>query len=413
MRDFFIDMLERAGIAPTPFVQIALMLSVIAVVCVIIYAVMLYGVWGAVKRFNADHPKPWLSTLIESNIFTLVVLMVQGMIVNVQVRLWIPPESVVYVFLDVCARLWITVFAMLSSFALLNLAGVVAQNTKIAEKLPVSGIVQALKMTALVVFLILIASILLGRSPVLLLSGLSAMAAVLMLIFQNPIMGFVSGLQLTGYNMLAVGDWVEMPKYNADGDVIEIGLTTVKVQNWDKTIVTIPTSALMSDSFKNWRGMTQAGGRRIKRSVNIDITSIHFLSEEEYDRLKRARLISGYLADKALELAEYNREIGADGAAAVNGRHMTNIGTFRVYLMAYLRSNPRVHQGMTLMVRQLAPTPEGLPLEIYVFTNTTAWADYESIQSDIFDHIFAVLPEFGLRAYQAPAGSDFRAIGKI
>ena len=412
VRNFFVEMIRNFGIEPTPMVQIAVMLAVIVAVCVVIYAVMLYGLWGAVKRYNREHPRPWLSMLIESNIFTLVVLTVQGMIVSVQVRMWIPGDSAIYGFLDVCTRLWILVFAMLAVFALLNLTGRALQRTRIAEKIPLNGVVQALKLVVLVVFLILIASTLLGRSPVLLLSGLSAMTAVLMLIFQNPIMGFVSGLQLTGYNMLAVGDWVEIPKYNADGDVVEIGLTTVKIQNWDRTIVTVPTSALMSDSFKNWRGMTQSGGRRIKRSVNIDIDSIRFLSEEDCARLKRARLISGYLAEKAEELEKFNKSIGDDGDLAVNGRHLTNIGTFRIYLLSYLRAHPKIHKGMTLMVRQLAPTSEGLPLEVYVFTNTTAWVEYENIQADIFDHIFAILPEFGLRAYQAPSGADFRSIAK-
>ena len=411
MKDSIVHFLDNMGIPTTPLVQLVVMLAVIAIVGVVIYAIMLYGLWGMVKRHNRRRPRHWLTLLIDSNIFTLLVMMVQGAIVNVQVGLWIPRSSGVYGFLDVATRLWFTVFAMLALFAAVNIGSAVVQRTRIAQKLPVNGIAQALKLIILVIFVILIASVLMDRSPALLLSGLSAMTAVTMLIFKDPIMGFVSGLQLSGYNLLAVGDWVEMPKYNADGDVIEIGLTTVKVQNWDKTIVTIPTYALVSDSFKNWRGMAQSGGRRIKRSVYIDITSIHFLTDEEHERLSRAHLISEYLGRKSAELESYNHDLGVDLTSPVNGRHLTNVGTFRAYLESYLRANPNIHKGLTIMVRQLASTAEGLPIEIYAFTSTTAWDDYERIQSDIFDHVFAVLPEFGLRAYQAPSGSDFRALG--
>lgn len=236
------------------------------------------------------------------------------------------------------------------------------------------------------------------------------MTAVIMLVFKDPIMGFVSGLQLSTYDLLAVGDWVEMPKYNADGDVLEIGLTKVKIQNWDKTIVTIPTYALMSDSFKNWRGMQESGGRRIKRSINIDVSSIRFLAEEDYNRLLKAHLITNYLEHKNAEIEEFNKALNVDTSFGVNGRHLTNVGTFRAYLQSYLENNPNIRNDMTLMVRQLAPTAEGLPVEIYCFTNTTKWAEYEGIQADIFDHVYAVVPEFGLRAYQAPAGSDMHVL---
>lgn len=391
-------------------IQIAVILSFIAIVGIVIHIIMQYGFWGAVKRFNRKYPKEWLTMLIDSNIFTLLVLIVQGIIVNQQVHLWIPSTAIVYGFLEVATKLWITVALMLAAFACINLLNKIMQKTHFASRLPINGISQALKLIVVVIFIILIASILLDRSPVLLLSGLSAMTAVTMLIFKDPIVGFVSGLQLSGYNMLAVGDWVEMPKYNADGDVLEIGLTTVKVQNWDKTIVTIPTYALVSDSFKNWRGMTQSGGRRIKRSINIDVTSIHFLSEEEYNRLKKTQLIADYLDKKAEELETFNQTLGADPESPVNGRHMTNVGTFRAYLTSYLKANSGVHQKMTLMVRQLAPTPEGLPIEVYVFTSTTQWAEYEGIQADIFDHIYAILPEFGLRAFQTPTGHDVQSL---
>ena len=237
-----------------------------------------------------------------------------------------------------------------------------------------------------------------------------AMTAVLMLVFKDPILGLVAGIQLSANDMLKIGDWLEMPKYGADGAVTDIGLTTVKVRNWDNTITTIPTYALISDSFKNWRSMSESGGRRIKRSLNIDTGSVHFLSEEEQRRLQRNPLLHSYLNVKTQELSQHNREIAVDLASPLNGRRLTNLGTLRAYLEAYLRAHPRIHQNMTLMVRQLAPTPEGLPLEIYAFTNTTVWAEYESIQADIFDHILAVIDEFGLRVHQTPTGNDLRGM---
>lgn len=257
---------------------------------------------------------------------------------------------------------------------------------------------------------IMIVSLLMGKSPLLLLSGLGAMTAVLMLVFKDPILGLVAGIQLSANDMLKIGDWLEMPKYGADGAVTDIGLTTVKVRNWDNTVTTIPTYALISDSFKNWRSMSESGGRRIKRSLNIDTGSVHFLSEEEQRRLQRNSLLHSYLNVKTQELSQHNQEIAVDLASPLNGRRLTNLGTLRAYLEAYLRAHPRIHQNMTLMVRQLAPTPEGLPLEIYAFTNTTVWAEYESIQADIFDHILAVIDEFGLRVHQTPTGNDLRGM---
>ena len=409
-KGFIANIMEMLGFTATPWLRIALTVGIMFAICALIQGVLVIGVWGAVKRFNQRHKRRWLALLIESNVFDRFMLMAQGVVVSVQTKLWLPPDTRVYDFLIFCTTLWITVLLMFTVFAIVNLSGKLAMGTHFAHKLPVNGIVQAVKLAISIVFGILIVSILMGSSPALILSGLGAMTAVLMLVFQDSIRGFAAGLQLSAYDMLALGDWLEMPKYNADGDVVEIGLTTVKVQNWDKTIVTIPTYALVSDSFKNWRGMEQAGGRRIKRSVNIDIESIHFLSEAEIAHLKKAQLLSGYLDEKVKELGAYNSELGADMENPVNGRRLTNVGTFRAYLEQYVRRHPKVHKGLTIMVRQLAPTAEGLPIEIYVFTSTTAWAEYEGIQSDIFDHIFAVLPEFNLRAYQSPTGYDLRSI---
>jgi miniconductance mechanosensitive channel len=223
----------------------------------------------------------------------------------------------------------------------------------------------------------------------------------------------VAGIQLSANDMLKLGDWLEMPKYGADGAVIDIGLTTVKVRNWDNTITTVPTWSLVSDSFKNWSGMSASGGRRIKRSLNIDTTSIHFLDEQEQQRLVQAKLLKPYMDSRHEEISLWNQQNAAD-RSVLNLRKMTNIGTFRAYLQEYLRNHPRLRKDMTMMVRQLAPDANGLPIEIYCFTSTVVWAEYESIQADIFDHIFAVVDEFGLRIHQSPTGNDIRSLaGRI
>jgi miniconductance mechanosensitive channel len=243
-----------------------------------------------------------------------------------------------------------------------------------------------------------------------LLSGLGAMAAVLILVFQDTLLSLVASVQITSQDIIRVGDWIEMPQLNADGDVIDIALHTVKVQNWDKTITSIPTKRFISDPFKNWRGMQESGGRRIKRSLLLDQQSVHFLSAEESRRLHRFRLLQEYLAEKQNEIDAWNRQLEEQGKEPVNTRRITNIGSFRAYVERYLRSHGGIHQNMTQIVRQLDPTADGLPLEIYCFTNTIDWVRYESIQSDIFDHLLSILPEFGLRAFQHPSGLDLREI---
>jgi len=252
----------------------------------------------------------------------------------------------------------------------------------------------------------------LNKTPIFLLSGVGALAAVMMLIFRDSILGFVAGIQLAANKMVAVGDWIEMPKYGADGDVLEVALTTVKVQNWDKTITTIPTYALISESFKNWRGMAESGGRRIKRSVSLDMSSIKFCDEEMLDRYRKIQYISEYIETKKIELEKFNQATEVDHASLANGRRMTNIGTFRAYVQAYLRNHPEINKDMTFLIRQLPPSENGLPIEIYVFSKDKVWANYEAIQADIFDHILAVVPEFDLRVYQNPTGADFQALNR-
>ncbi|HLT63792.1 MAG TPA: mechanosensitive ion channel family protein [Pseudohongiella sp.] len=315
------------------------------------------------------------------------------------------PETMVIIVRNVANAFIILCVAMALS-SLLDMANEVYQRRPDAASKPIKGYLQVLKIAAYAIAVLLMIAVLLDRSPLILLSGVGALAAVLMLIFQDTILSLVASVQISSNDIVRVGDWVEMPGLNADGDVIDIALHTVKVQNWDKTITTIPTRRFITDPFKNWRGMQESGGRRIKRSIFLDQTSVRFLSSDEKKHLSNFYLLGEYLTNKQKELDEWNARLAELGKEPANTRRITNLGTFRAYVERYLRSHPNIHQGMTLLVRHMAPGPEGLPLEIYCFTNTTAWNDYEGIQADIFDHLLAILPEFGLRVFQQPSGAD-------
>ena len=277
--------------------------------------------------------------------------------------------------------------------------------------LPIKGFVQAIKLIVFLIGGVLVVSTLMGQDLLVLFSGLGAMTAVLMLIFRDPIMGLVAGVQLSANDMVRKGDWIEMPQQGADGDVIDVSLTTVKVQNWDRTITSIPAYSLISDSFRNWRGMQLAGGRRMKRSIYLDLRSIRFVDRELLDRLKKIRLLENYLEAKLKEINAYNEERKIAEDDLINGRRLTNVGCFRAYCAEYLRNHPKVHQELIQISRQLDPTPQGLPMEIYAFANETAWVKYEGIQSDIFDHLYSILPCFDLRLFQQPSGIDLQNLG--
>lgn len=317
------------------------------------------------------------------------------------------PDGVMTVIRNVANAFTILTVALAAGIAL-NVADVLYRRRPEAKLRPIKGYLQVAKIALYAVAAILVVATLIDRSPVILLSGLGAMAAVLILVFQDTLLSLVAGIQLSSTDMVRVGDWITVPGQDADGDVIEIALHTVKVQNWDKTVTSVPIRKLVTEPFRNWRGMQESGGRRIKRAIHLDQTSIRFLADDEIERLSSIACLRGYLAAKRRELEEWNAALGEDASVPANTRRVTNVGTFRAYVMEYLRSHPGVHQGMTLLVRQLEPGPNGLPLEIYCFTNTVAWAQYEGIQSDVFDHLFAILPEFGLRAFQAPSGYDLR-----
>lgn len=386
------------------WMYVLLVLGLIALTAAVLHGVMHGSIYFMSRRVGKESPR-WLRALHNHRPFSRLAMCVQGVVLLMQANIWLAP-GLLLESLAMVAELWILLFALLSVFALFNTLEEMLMDTSLGRSMPLRGISQSLKLIAALMAIIFAISLLTDKSPVLLLSGLGAMTAVLLLVFKDAILGFVAGIQLSANRMLLLGDWLEMPKYGADGDVIDIGLTTVKVRNWDNTITTLPTYALISDSFKNWRGMSESGGRRIKRSVFIDATSVKFLQQEDIQRLRRAALLSDYIEQKISELSAENQQLGVDMNFAANGRRLTNLGTFRAYLGAYLNNSKHIHKGMTCMVRQLETRAEGIPLEIYAFTNDTRWAVYEGIQADIFDHIFAVLPEFGLHVYQTPTGHD-------
>ncbi|MBA7610925.1 MAG: mechanosensitive ion channel [Calditrichaeota bacterium] len=307
----------------------------------------------------------------------------------------------------------IALILLLTLGAFLSAVSEIYKSTVFARRLDIKSYIQVAKLLVYIFGTIVIISILSGRSPWLMLSGIGAMTAVLLLIFKDTILSFVASIQINSTDLVRVGDWIEVPAFGADGDVMDIALHTVRVQNWDKTITVIPTYKLLDSSFKNWRGMSRSGGRRIKRAIYIDVSTIRLCDEELLGRFEKFQLLTTYIREKREEVARYNQEHQVDTSQLINGRRLTNVGTFRAYVEAYLRSHPLIHQGMTLMVRQLDVGPTGLPIQIYAFTNDVRWENYEAIQADIFDHILAVVPEFDLRVFQEPTGRDFEKLSHL
>ncbi len=309
------------------------------------------------------------------------------------------------------ATLILLLVLVIGSF--LSAVNEIYSHLEFSRKFPLKSYLQVLKIIIYVLGGLTIISVLAGKSPWVLLSGVGAMTAVLMLIFRDTILSFVASIQISSSDLLKVGDWIEAPDFGADGDVIDIALHHIKIQNWDKTISTIPTYKLIDSSFKNWRGMTLSGGRRVKRSIYIDMNSINFCTDEMLDKYRKIDLIRNYIDVRLREVEDYNKNHIVSTESPVNGRRLTNIGTFRAYIVEYLKQHPKVHQSMTLLVRQLKPGEYGLPIELYFFTNDTDWINYEGIQSDIFDHVLAVIPEFDLKVFQNPTGSDFSRLSRI
>jgi miniconductance mechanosensitive channel len=353
----------------------------------------------------------WDDALINNRVGQRLAQLVPVFIVYVGVDLLPRIDEEVEIFILNVTSAYLIVVVALTIVAILNAVNHIYESNPQARQRPIKGFIQLVQLVVMILGGLLFIAAVLDRSPVLLLSGFGAMTAVLLLVFKDTLLSLVASIQLSAQDLVRVGDWIEVPQFGADGDVVDVALHTVKVQNWDKTITTIPTHRLISDSFKNWRGMSASGGRRIKRALYLDASSVHFMTAEEAGRCKRFFLLEDYLNGKEGELAEYNRELAGVTAeerdAAVNMRRLTNLGTFRAYAYRYLRQHPKIRQNMTLMVRHLSPGPQGIPIELYCFTATTAWSEYEDIQADIFDHLMSIVPEFGLRLFQQPAGTEF------
>lgn len=405
--EFFRGLLANYGISESAnaYLPGIMMIVVIILLCVTANFVTKKIILRLITQIINKKKFKWGKIFLEHKLFHKASHIVPAIIIH-----YFAPAFPSYeIWIEKAAQFYMIAVIIAVLNTLLNTANEIYMNFEVSKVRPIKGFIQVLKIIVFIVGGITLISILIDKNPLLLLSGLGALSAILMLIFKDSILGFVAGVQLSTNDMIRVGDWVEMPKHNADGAVVDITLNTVKVQNWDMTITMVPSYAFVSDSFKNWRGMQDAGGRRIKRSVYIDTTSIRFCTQEMLERFRKIRYLTEYIDKKEKEIEAYNiaNKITVEGKA--NGRNLTNIGTFRIYIQKYLQNHESIHKGMAIMVRQLSPVDNGLPLEIYCFTNTTRWADYEAVQSDIFDHILAVAPEFELRIFQKPGGYDMRS----
>jgi len=401
------ESLGLGRLADNPLVVQAVGLAAVALAAWLSLLIIRKILVAGIRRFVAASDTKWDDRLVDARFFIRVGLMVPALVARSGIQL-VPglDERIVALVTRLTSAALVLLFA-LSINAALNATNEIYSRFEKYRSRPIKSYVQLLNMIVGGIAAVVIVATLFDKSPLIFLSGIGAMTAVLLLVFKDTILSLVASVQLTAQDMVRVGDWIEMPQCGADGDVVDAQLHTVTVQNWDKTITTIPTHRLITDSFKNWRGMSQAGARRIKRAIYIDVSTIRMQTDDEVDHFTRFALLKDYVKNKEQELTDYNAGLATEVDADVNRRRLTNIGTFRAYTYNYLKNHPKIHEGMTLMVRQLGPGPEGLPLEIYCFTNTTEWAVYEDIQSDIFDHLLAIVPEFGLRLYQKPAGSDF------
>jgi miniconductance mechanosensitive channel len=366
-----------------------------------------------IKKLVKRTKTSWDDIVVERGVLTRLSHLAPALVVYFLIRIPFPENDVVIDIIQRIAVAYMIGIVALTLNSILNAAHDIYNTYEVSMTRPIKGYIQVVKVAIIIVALILIVTTILNKSPIGILSGIGALSAVLMLVFKDSILGLVASIQLSANNMVHIGDWIEMPKYGADGDVIEITLQSIKVQNWDKTITSIPIYALVNDSFKNWRGMQESEGRRIKRSINIDMRSIKFCTPGLVEKFRKIRYLKEYMDRKTEEIELYNAEREVSPEDMINGRRLTNVGTFRAYLVEYLRNHPKIHEKMTFLVRQLPPGRDGLPIEIYVFSNDQNWANYEGIQSDIFDHVLAVLPEFELRVYQEPSGWDIQEIKEL
>ena len=407
MHEWISGFLKRRGLSDShaPVATDLIEVLLLAALATVSYYIAQNVFLRVIHRIAEITKSDWDDRLVRRGVFRRLSHVVPALLVHVLAPYAFASEALV-----IWARRSADIYALMAVLLAVNLAISVGHEIynefEISRRFPIRVYVQVVKILLAAGTVIISLSILTNQSPLLLLSGLGAMTAILLLISKDSIQGLLAGIQLVSNDMVRPGDWIEMPQYGADGDVVDITLHTVKVQNWDNTVSMIPTYALISNSFKNWRGMSESGGRRIKRSIYLDISSVRFCTPEMIERYKRVELVKDYVEATRIEVAEHNKTRGVDESVDANGRRMTNLGIFRHYVVGYLKAHPMINRQLTLIVRQLQPTEFGVPLEVYAFSSDKNWTRYEGIQSDIFDHLFAALKEFDLRAFQRPSGHD-------
>jgi miniconductance mechanosensitive channel len=415
MLKFLINLLDEFNWPPLvkTYVGSILLVFFTALLLLIVYQIIKYVFIKVATRAAQKSTNNWDDALLEHRFFHRLANVIPAILLHRIVPIIIDFNVNMSHFLQLIIELYFTYIFVRVTISLLNSIGSIYESTEHLKFKSIKGYIQIGKILVYIISALIVFSTLTGKNPITIIAGMGAFAAILILVFQDAIKGFVSGIQLSANDMVRIGDWVSIPKYNADGNVIDISLTTIKVQNWDKTISMIPSYGFVSESFSNWRGMEESGGRRIKRSIVIDVKSIHFLSESEIEELSKIHILKSYL-DVKIELLKQNMIEGEfDKSHPGNGLRLTNVGTFRAYLELYLRHNEKISQDMTLMVRQMQSSEIGLPLEIYCFSRFIEWQEYEKIQADIFDHAFAIIDVFGLKMFQSPSGEDFRALGHL
>lgn len=412
--DIIIGWLEQAGLATqyAIWAKNLIIFLLIILMAIIVDKLTKRILLSVIGRFTRKTQTKWDDMLLDRKVFHRIAHLAPAVLIYYLIPIALESVPFWLALLQGATKVYIIIIVLLSIDSLLSAINDIYNTYEISKTKPIKGYIQVIKIILYSFGAIIIISILIGKSPFTLLAGLGALTAVIMLIFKDTILGLVGSVQLSANDMVNVGDWISMPDFNADGIVQEITLATVKVQNWDKTISTIPTYSMITSSFQNWRGMQESGGRRIMRSVKIDQNTIHFLTKEELEKFKRIQILGDFIEKKQQQLEAYNQKHNIDNTVLVNGRRQTNIGILRAYLMEYLKRHPKINEEMLILVRQLEPGETGLPLQIYCFSRDQAWADYEVVQADIFDHLLATLHEFGLKVFQNPTGHDLRSLKK-
>ncbi|WP_028766691.1 mechanosensitive ion channel family protein [Shewanella fidelis] len=394
---------------PSDGISSAIMVVACLVIALAAYIFVKRGVVTTMNLVIQRSKAHWDDIFMRHQVLEKMAVMVPVLILNILMPLALNDHKVLSSLSDRLLDVTIVVLFVRAIYSALDAANEIADYNLVSRRLPIKSFVQLAKLFMFFVAIIISISVLADQSPIYFLSGLGVATGLVMLVFRDTILGFVAGIQLAANRMVSPGDWIEMDNFGANGTVEEVSLTTVKVRNFDQTLTMLPAYSLTSGSFRNWRGMSESGGRRIKRAVQIDIQSVRFLTESDMRSLSKINHLKDYFSSKSAEIITYNAQV-EDADMYVNSRHLTNLGTFRAYIQEYLTQHEKIRKDMTLMVRQLAPTELGVPIELYIFTNDTRWEYYEGIQADIFDHIFAILPEFDLRVYQGPTGADIRSL---